>query len=521
MPPMARLSGFVPSLRLTPAPRMQSVCVDFPHDDKENIDPRMGLAASTPATHQGPAKRRDRALSPLSGEKGQIATLAPQQQQLQLAAPPTPAPPCVVAEEELECAPTPSAPLVVVFDESAVVAPPTPAPPPVTPAPPRPAGEIAVEQWLDDSGLLSFDGLLPALLHVASDLSKLSELSDEELIEGLKTLQLRSLKMRKITAAMISLRAERDAFKRTISSGSPGGSPNDVALRAPLDIDDGPSPTAAAAHEQPPPPHPRFAERNRAGFGRFVPRTVGGQIHVVPPSPESAATHLGLTGPSEARELGELATLLGGGRPSRRASKWESNIHAGVLASAAAKEAAKAEKMAGEARKEEVLKVCAREPASAPSSAFLFSRCLTCSRPCPSIPQVDASEAHAAFGDLKVRIGVSNRSKKQIDQLRLIDLSTRLEEAAVTRLDLSRVADEGKEVGLSDAGLSLSPERLNMMSANAPRDESARETAATVAQRKKVPRKKQPPVAPSTRQTRSQTANTDAASMPPPGFELR
>ena len=92
-------------------------------------------------------------------------------------------------------------------------------------------------------------------------------------------------------------------------------------------------------------------------------------------------------------------------------------------------------------------------------------------------------------------------------------MSTRLEEAAVTRLDLGSVRDDGKELGIADAGLALSPERLHMMGANAPRDESARETAVKVAQRKKVPRKKQPPVAPgATRQTRSQTAAAAAAA---------
>ena len=401
-------------------------------------------------------------------------------------------------QDEYEPAPTPSAPSAAPNADAESA--PTPAPPPVTPAPPRPAGEVAVQNWLEDSGLMEMDGLLSALVVVAPDLTRLSQLSDEKLLDALKPLKLRSLKIRKIHAAIIVLRQEREAFVRsTIGSttspstddGSTPGShhghyshqnysdrPGEVYVRGREGSErrdsgecseDGEaseiSPTAAAAHDFVEPPHPRLGERNRAGFGRFLPRTEGGRTDLVPPSPESAAAHLGLTGPSEARELGELATLLGGGRASARASKWESNIHAGVLASAAAREAAVAREMAEASRKEERLKV-------------------------------DHSEARAAFGDLAAASAavVTPRSKKQIDALRLIDLQTRLDMVASSMGDVS-------------------PERMMMMEANAPRDPQVRAESVKVAQKRKVPRKKQPPVAPtSTRVTRSMSAAANAAA---------
>ena len=57
----------------------------------------------------------------------------------------------------------------------------------------------------------------------------------------------------------------------------------------------------------------------------------------MPPEPEAAALTLGLTGPSEANELGELAWLLGHGS---RASARPANALAAAAAATAAKAAA-------------------------------------------------------------------------------------------------------------------------------------------------------------------------------------
>ena len=326
-------------------------------------------------------------------------------------------------------------------------APPTPAPPPFTPANPRASGEAAISQWLDESGLGGIEKLLPTLLRCGiTDLAKLASLSDCEIIEALKSLKLRSIKIRKIQAAIITLKKEMEAFA---SASVPREAPPSARyLQAPTDreagLEAGMEPPATSAEDG-----SRTARKSAAVKNppRFKPRTDGGLDDCVPAEPEAAALSLGLTGPSEARELGELATLLCGGRPSQRLSKWEANINAGVLASAAAREAAEAEAAAEEAAAKEEVKF-------------------------------KAEVARAALGE----IAETPRSKKQIDELRLIDLQTAIDDAARDR---------------AAAGLEESPMRTMMLEATAPRGDKPR---------KRVPRAKRPPVAPSSRTTRSASA---------------
>jgi hypothetical protein len=69
---------------------------------------------------------------------------------------------------------------------------------------------------------------------------------------------------------------------------------------------------------------------------RFLPRT-DAEMGALPAEPEAAAARLGLTGPSEANELSELAELLGAGRqPSARPA----NTRAAKAAAEAARSAA-------------------------------------------------------------------------------------------------------------------------------------------------------------------------------------
>lgn len=324
-------------------------------------------------------------------------------------------------------------------------APPTPAPPPVTPAPPRPSGEAAISHWFDESGLGEIDDLVPTLSSAGvTDLTKLAELSEAALVEALKPLKLRSLKLRKLLAAHITLQHERDAFVGGTAHAR-GASPDVRLLPAPLDLE---APDLADIDDDDFEPSPSKPPMPRAGerlMPRFKPRTNGRLDDAVPGTPESAAISLGLTGPSEARELGELATLLRVGRPSQRASKWEANINAGVLATSAAREAAEAKAAAEEAAAKE-----------------------------------EATERHecalAALGEVES----TPRSKKQVDKLRLVDLQTALDEAARER---------------AAAGVDESPMRMQMNKATAPRGDDK--------PRKRVPRAKKPPAVPSARTTRS------------------
>ena len=85
---------------------------------------------------------------------------------------------------------------------------------PVTPAPSRPSGEVAIESWLAVAGLSSVDGLFDALLEQADDLAQLGRLSDAAVLSavgGLRPIP-RGLTVRKILAAIRSLRAEANAF---------------------------------------------------------------------------------------------------------------------------------------------------------------------------------------------------------------------------------------------------------------------------------------------------------------------
>ena len=165
--------------------------------------------------------------------------------------------------------------------------------------------------------------------------------------------------------------------------------------------------------------------------------------------PEEAAKTLGLVGPAEARELGELATMLGGGRPSQRASKWEANINMGMLASTAAAEAQIAAAAAGEALAHEANKE-------------------------------NMKLARQAAGVEET----TPRSKKRADSLLHIDLQRALEEAA-----------------LRQGSLDFSPQRMMQMEATLPREKPRPKRAA--------PKKKAPTAAGSAvsgRVTRSQAA---------------
>lgn len=296
-------------------------------------------------------------------------------------------------------------------------------------------------------------GLLAALLSVACDLSSLAALSDAAILNALQPLRLKSLKLRKVQAAIISLRVDSEvSLRRRSAQGAQ--STTSRYLRGPLDASedavdgDGDSDDESASDEDEesadaPSSVPHLGERNpQAERPRFKPRTHSSRVDVMPATPEGAARSLGLTGPSEARELNELATLLAGGQPSARASKWEANINAGVLATAAAKEA-------------EVAALAAEMAAT-------------------------KEEDGAAAGKLAFDTPATTRTKAAADSLLFIDLQTALEEAASAKAAAGIDPDE-------------SPCRAAMMEANA--------EAKRLEKRK--PRKK-PPVAPTTRVTRSQ-----------------
>ena len=82
---------------------------------------------------------------------------------------------------------------------------------------PRPASEEAMAQWLEDIGLSDTPGLLDALARGAGSLKGLRTMSDEAINAAVSPLQLRSLKLRKLNAALIALRSPAELAQRLLS----------------------------------------------------------------------------------------------------------------------------------------------------------------------------------------------------------------------------------------------------------------------------------------------------------------
>ena len=82
---------------------------------------------------------------------------------------------------------------------------------------PRPASEEAMAQWLEDIGLSDTPGLLEALARGAGSLKGLRTMSDEAINAAVSPLQLRSLKLRKLNAALIALRSPAELAQRLLS----------------------------------------------------------------------------------------------------------------------------------------------------------------------------------------------------------------------------------------------------------------------------------------------------------------
>ena len=177
---------------------------------------------------------------------------------------------------------------------------------------PRPASEAALAQWLEDIGLADAPGLLEALSRGAGSLSALRSMPDEAIQAAVSPLQLRSLKQRKLNAALIALR-----------------SPQKVAALE--------SPEEAPADE--PPSRPRKPVPTVThGPGRVGSRASLG----TGPSLAMPASAAGL--PQESAELHELACLLGSkGGASTRGAAQESKRESNVAELAAAKAATAAE----------------------------------------------------------------------------------------------------------------------------------------------------------------------------------
>ena len=227
-------------------------------------------------------------------------------------------------------------------------------PAPFTPAPPQPAGEAGLKTWLKEAGLERVYGLLDCLLFwregALDSLDKLRDAPNEEVLEAIAPLKLKGIKLRKMLAALETLRGEASAF-------APNRVPDfewrdgqmERPLEAPLDLDT--SVTRLTMADMPPPPRPRIGDLRMPANPeppRFKPRTMA-ELSEVPAEPEEAAVTLGLTGPSEAKELAEIAELFGtGSQPSARPANTRAAATAAKAAMNAAAKAMEAAAIASE-----------------------------------------------------------------------------------------------------------------------------------------------------------------------------
>ena len=295
-----------------------------------------------------------------------------------------------------------------------------------------------MKNWLEELGLERVDGLLEALLSVADGLPKLGELSESQLNAATAELYLRGVKARKLHAAVAALKSEHEsAFlpKRNTELAWRDGA-LERPLEAPLDIAS--SVTHLTMADMPPPPRPRIGDLRmpaNANPPRFMPRTMA-EISAVPSEPEEAAISLGLTGPSEAREISELAELFG----------------AGALSSGSGRN--------GSARSRPTHGLAARAAASAASAAAAAAMEAAAKA---SEKVVAAAAAHAKRREVGLNDDITPRSRESVDMLAL-DLREALDEASAQAKAAAQ--EEMTKAIAKELGSALTKEVNNVLDAH-------------------------------------------------------
>ena len=324
---------------------------------------------------------------------------------------------------------------------------------PFTPLPAQPPGEAAIRSWIEVAGLEHVGGLLDGFLEIVEDLSQLKTLSDPQImtvIGGLRP-KLRGLTVRKILAAVQTLRAEASAFQ---GRGETACDLNERPLAAPLDLELEAVVTsdASSVAAMPPPARPQLG----GGGARHEARTRGDHRRGIAPShvhpqrfrPRTEQADLdaaaltaeeddGYGSAAEAEELTDLADLFGSGAV---ASKREENTHA--AAKAAAKAAVAAAAAAKEAAANATEKMTLAAQASPPGATGLYH-----SRgppllipPFASLVTQTASKRLAGREDKEQ---LTPRTKQTEDNLLVLDLQASAlthTSAVTTRLAATRLA---------------------------------------------------------------------------------
>ena len=244
-------------------------------------------------------------------------------------------------------------------------------------------------------------------------------------------LGLKGVKARKLLAAVTALAQEhRCAFEPRKGNGDMEwrNGALERPLEAPLDL--GTSITRVGLADMPPPPRPRIGDLRLPAnptVPRFRPRTMA-EITELPADSELAAKSLGLTGPSEAKELSELAELfgastdrgehLGASSTSSSASPSSSTIGGGGDEFATSGLRAERGRVASKVAARAAAKAAANAAAVAMNAAAKASELV-----------IAAAEAHARRQAMGVEDGVTPRTAAETAAL-ATDLRSALDEAS-------------------------------------------------------------------------------------------
>ena len=249
---------------------------------------------------------------------------------------------------------------------------------------PRPASEEAIAQWLEDIGLADTPGLLDALARGAGSLKGLRTMSDEAINAAVSPLQLRSLKLRKLNAALIALRCPAELAQRLFS------------------------PTTALADE--PPSRPKKQAPAAPHTGQISARGLEAQR-----TRRSGPMLEMPTGGHESAELSDLAAML-----SMRDSKRDSKV--AELAKVAAVSAAEDERRARlEAAKDAAL-------SRARAAAKRAAQAATANPETTTLAVIEAAAIEAARSPITA---FTPRTALAVDEMLARDLHAALDAAAL------------------------------------------------------------------------------------------
>ena len=321
------------------------------------------------------------------------------------------------------------------MDAPAALEPPSPSTPPAArvpsaeletafspspPCTPRLPGEVEITAWLSEAGLDGTTGLAPALAQLCGGgvealRVKAQLVSDDEVLNTVLPLGIRGIKLRKLQAALVTLRSPRSSLL-VDEPELIGGAAVRPGLRTP----------------------PRPARPNKPALPASL------ASHSISPSLSTIAESYREAMPAvpESKELSDLAHLLSNderGRSKAPPSKRDSSA-AAAAAAAAASAAAAEEAAAAQAAREAAR--AARPDARPPRTLTLASSAGAAS----DTPRTAAQRALLDVGEVP---GATPRTAAAIKEMLARDLQTAMDQAASASSDAELAARIAAHVGAS------------------------------------------------------------------------